>query len=76
MLFRSVITVDPNDLGDSASYDDFNKLATSIIETGGRLPGAKRSHPNKLGEGEINIAEAVINDLNNWSSKLGIEKFA
>ena len=60
----------------SASYDDFNKLAASITETGGRLPGAKRSHPNKLGDGELNIADPVLNDLNSWSAKLGIERFA
>lgn len=75
-ISHTVITIDPNDLGDSASYDDFNKLASSITETGGRVPGSKRVHPNKLGSGEINIAEPVIADLNTWSEKLGLAKFA
>ncbi|MEN9453625.1 MAG: hypothetical protein RLZZ19_112 [Actinomycetota bacterium] len=75
-ISHTVITIDPNDLGDSASYDDFNKLASSITETGGRIPGSKRAHPNHLGDGEITIADAVINDLNTWSAKLGIENFA
>jgi (2R)-3-sulfolactate dehydrogenase (NADP+) len=75
-ISHTVITIDPIDLGDSASYDDFNKLASSITETGGRIPGSKRAHPNHLGDGEITIADAVINDLNTWSAKLGIENFA
>lgn len=75
-ISHTVITIDPNDLGDAASYDDFNKLARSITETGGRIPGSKRAHPQKLGDGEISIAEAVMNDLNNWSEKLGIAKLS
>ena len=75
-ISHTVITIDPNDLGDSASYDDFNKLATSITETGGRIPGSKRAHPNTLGNGEIAIAEAVMNDLNAWSEKLGLAKLS
>jgi (2R)-3-sulfolactate dehydrogenase (NADP+) len=75
-ISHTVITIDPNDLGDSASYDDFNKLATSITETGGRVPGSKRAHPDKLGNGEIVIAEAVLKDLNTWSEKLGLEKLS
>jgi len=49
-------------------------LASSITETGGRIPGSKRVHPQKLGNGEIAIAEAVMNDLNIWSEKLGLAK--
>lgn len=75
-ISHTVITIDPNDLGDSASYDDFNKLASSITNTGGRVPGSKRVHPTKLGNGEINIAEPVIKDLNTWSEKLGMANFA
>ena len=75
-ISHTVITIDPNDLGDAASYDDFNKLASSITETGGRVPGSKRAHPNKLGDGEITIAEAVMNDLNGWSEKLGLARIS
>lgn len=75
-ISHTVITIDPNDLGDSASYDDFNKLASSITETGGRVPGSKRTHPNQLGTGEINIAEPVLKDLDTWSQKLGLAKFS
>jgi (2R)-3-sulfolactate dehydrogenase (NADP+) len=75
-ISHTVITIDPNDLGDSASYDDFNKLAASITETGGRVPGSKRAHPNHLGSGEITIADAVLKDLNTWSNELGMGSFA
>lgn len=75
-ISHTVITIDPNDLGDSASYDDFNKLASSITETGGRVPGSKRTHPNQLGTGEINIAEPVLKDLDIWSQKLGLANFS
>ncbi len=75
-ISHTVITIDPNDLGDSASYDDFNKLAASITETGGRVPGSKRAHPNHLGSGEITIADAVLKDLNTWSDQLGMGSFA
>lgn len=75
-ISHTVITIDPNDLGDSASYNDFNRLAASITETGGRIPGSKRAHPNQLGSGEINIAESVLVDLNTWSQKLGLADFS
>ena len=75
-ISHTVITIDPNDLGDSASYDDFNKLASSITQTGGRVPGSKRLHPNNLGSGEINIAEPVLKDLDAWSKKLGLANFS
>ncbi len=75
-ISHTVITIDPNDLGDSASYDDFNKLASSITQTGGRVPGSKRLHPNNLGSGEINIAEPVLKDLDTWSEKLGLANFS
>jgi len=51
-------------------------LAASISETGGRLPGAKRIHPHKLGNVEIVIAEPVLKDLNTWCEKLGLANFA
>ncbi len=75
-ISHTVITIDPNDLGDSASYDDFNKLSSSITQTGGRVPGSKRLHPNNLGSGEINIAEPVLKDLDTWSEKLGLANFS
>jgi LDH2 family malate/lactate/ureidoglycolate dehydrogenase len=75
-ISHTVITIDPYDLGDSASYEDFNNLASSITETGGRIPGSKRRHPNDLGNSEIVIAEAVLLDLNNWSEKLGLAQLS
>ena len=75
-ISHTVITIDPNDLGDAASYEDFNNLAASISETGGRVPGAKRIHPHKLGNAEIVIAEPVLKDLNTWCEKLGLATFA
>jgi (2R)-3-sulfolactate dehydrogenase (NADP+) len=75
-ISHTVITIDPNDIGDASSYEDFNRLASSITETGGRIPGSKRVHPNKLGTGEVTIADPVIADLNVWSSKLGLSNIS
>ena len=72
-ISHTVITIDPSDLGDLASYDDFNLMAKQIRETGGRVPGEKRVHPMKIENHEISLADAVITDLNNWSTKLGVE---
>ena len=72
-ISHTVITIDPSDLGDLASYDDFNAMAKQIRETGGRVPGEKRVHPMKIENHEISLADAVITDLNNWSTKLGVE---
>lgn len=75
-ISHTVITIDPSDLGDSASYDDFNKLAGNIKKTGGRAPGVKRAHPDDVADHEITVAEAVIKDLNDWSAKLGLPNFS
>ena len=75
-ISHTVITIDPIDIGDASSYEDFNRLASSITETGGRIPGSKRVHPDKLGTGEITIADPVIADLNAWSSKLGLSNIS
>lgn len=71
-ISHTVITIDPNDLGDSASYSDFELMATQIKESGGRVPGAKRVHPNQIDNLEIEIADAVRTDLTNWSKKLEV----
>lgn len=75
-ISHTIITIDPSDLGDGASYSDFNKLAAQVRETGGRVPGEKRAHPNEITGREINIAEAVLKDLSDWSLKLGIPTLA
>ena len=75
-ISHTVITIDPSDLGDSASYDDFNNLAGNIKKTGGRIPGVKRAHPEEVEDHEITVAEAVIKDLNDWSAKLGLPNFS
>jgi len=75
-ISHTVITIDPSDLGDAASYSDFNKLTKQISGTGGRVPGAKRAHPRDIEANEITVADAVLKDLNDWSAKLGMEAFA
>lgn len=75
-ISHTIITIDPSDLGDSSSYSDFNKLAAQVRETGGRVPGAKRAHPNEVDNHEITIADAVLKDLNDWSEKLGVSTLA
>ena len=71
-ISHTIITIDPSDLGDGASYADFNKLASQVKETGGRVPGEKRAHPKEIDNYEITVAEAVLKDLSEWSDKLGI----
>ena len=71
-ISHTVIAIDPSDLGDSASYDDFAALSKDVRESGGRVPGAKRLHPAKIDEQEFNLADAVANDLQQWSEKLGV----
>lgn len=71
-ISHTVITIDPNDLGDSASYSDFDLMATQISASGGRVPGAKRVHPNQIDNLEIEIADAVRTDLTNWAKKLEV----
>jgi (2R)-3-sulfolactate dehydrogenase (NADP+) len=74
-ISHTVITVNPESIGKD-SKAGLDGLAASITASGGRLPGSKRVNPNNLGNGEIAIADAVINDLNSWSEKLGIETIA
>lgn len=71
-ISHTVITIDPSDLGDSSSYDDFNLLAKRVKDSGGRAPGGKRIHPGKIDDHEIVLAEAVMKDLNTWSDTLGV----
>ena len=74
-ISHTIITIDPNDLGDSASYNDFQKIAAQVRESGGRVPGEKRIHPGSVNRTEITIADAVIGELNDWSKKLGLPSF-
>jgi (2R)-3-sulfolactate dehydrogenase (NADP+) len=71
-ISHTVIAIDPSDLGDSASYDDFALMAKQIRESGGRAPGSKRLHPAKIDNQEFNLADAVVSDLAQWSEKLGV----
>ena len=71
-ISHTIITIDPSDLGDGSSYSDFNKLAAQVKETGGRVPGEKRSHPREIENHEITVADPVLKDLNDWAEKLGL----
>lgn len=71
-ISHTVITIDPNDLGDAASYSDFEKMASQITATGGRPPGSKRAHPNAIHEFEMVLADAVSAELKEWATRLGI----
>ena len=75
-ISHTVITVDPNDLGDAASYTDFQKMSAQITASGGRVPGAKRRHPNSIEDVALTIAPAVLEDLNTWSEKLGLARLS
>ena len=75
-ISHTVIAIDPSDVGDSASYDDFSLIAKQVRESGGRVPGAKRIHPSRIDEHEINLADAVVKDLLSWSEKLGVGALA
>ena len=71
-ISHTVITIDPSDLGDASSYDDFTLMSKQIKESGGRVPGAKRIHPSKIDDSEFTLADAVAKDLYQWSEKLGV----
>ena len=71
-ISHTVISIDPSDLGDAASYDDFALMAKQVKKSGGRVPGAKRIHPSEIDNHEFNLADAVAKDLEQWSEKLGV----
>jgi len=75
-ISHTVITIDPTDLGDAASYEDFAKMSSQIEASGGRVPGAMRHHPNSISEVELTIAPAVLSDLDVWSAKFGLAKLS
>ncbi|NDE71478.1 MAG: Ldh family oxidoreductase [Actinobacteria bacterium] len=75
-ISHTVISIDPSDLGDAASYDDFAALAKEVRDSGGRVPGAKRIHPQEIDHQEFNLADAVAQDLQKWSEKLGVGALA
>ena len=74
-ISHTVITINPASIGKD-SKEGLDELAASITASVGRVPGSKRVSPNNLGSGEITLADAVINDLNSWSQKLGLENIS
>jgi (2R)-3-sulfolactate dehydrogenase (NADP+) len=75
-ISHTVITIDPHDISDQASFAQFDQLAESIVETGGRVPGANRVHPELIDGKEISLVEATLQKLKLWSTKLGVEALA
>lgn len=75
-ISHTIITINPEAIGDKSSSKSFNRLAASINASGARTPGSRRVNPNNLGNGEINLPDAVINDLNQWSQKLGLSNIS
>lgn len=71
-ISHTVVTIDPNDLGEAASYTEFEKMAEQITASGGRPPGSKRAHPDSIQEFKITLADTVTAELNEWSTRLGI----
>ena len=75
-ISHTVITIDPQALGETTAYQRFDEMTEGIIKSGGRVPGGKRIHPRDIDNREIKIAEPVLVDLNAWSDKLGVAKLA
>ena len=73
-ISHTVIAIDPSDLGDAASYDDFALMAKQVRDSGGRVPGSKRAHPAKIDDQEFNLADAVAKDLAIWAEKLSVSR--
>jgi (2R)-3-sulfolactate dehydrogenase (NADP+) len=68
-----VIAIDASKLSVDGNNNRTSEFAQEVNSAGGRLPGANRVNPEKLNDGdEISITDQVAEQLNTWSTKLGI----
>lgn len=66
-----LIALDPHRFG--AAPDRIDRLAWSVVDSGGRLPGERRALPAELDPGrELDIADSTMADLRSWAARLGV----
>jgi (2R)-3-sulfolactate dehydrogenase (NADP+) len=73
-----VIALDPTktDSGGDPSVvrARFDQLARSIVDSGARIPGARRINPDELDEDETtSLAPAVLGQMRDWANRLGVQ---
>lgn len=70
-----LVALDPArfDAGTGMAQQRLDRLAGSVIDSGGRLPGARRTLPSEVDQTTaLTIAEATMRELADWSQRLGI----
>ena len=72
-ISHSIITIDADAISGVEGRKRLDQLSKSVKETGGRTPGASRVHPSKISDEKCQIAPAVVDELNTWAEKLGID---
>ncbi len=71
-ISHTIITIDADAISGAEGRARLDRLSESVNETGGRTPGASRIHPSKISDEKCQIAPAVVEELNVWAEKLGI----
>jgi (2R)-3-sulfolactate dehydrogenase (NADP+) len=72
-ISHSIITIDADAISGVEGRKRLDQLSHSVKETGGRTPGASRVHPSKISDEKCLIAPAVVDELNTWAEKLGLD---
>ncbi len=72
-ISHTIITIDADAISGLEGRKRLDQLSKSVKETGGRTPGASRVHPSKISDEKCQIAPAVVDELNTWAEKLGID---
>lgn len=68
-----LISIDPRRFGGDLPYQRLNKLAESISDAGGRLPGVGRTMPDDVPEDlEIDLAPKTLDELGSWATQFNI----
>ncbi|WP_285488246.1 Ldh family oxidoreductase [Amycolatopsis taiwanensis] len=66
-----LVALDPNRFGAASARLD--RLALSVVDSGGRLPGERRALPADLDpDQELDIADSTMAELRVWAGKLGV----
>ena len=73
LVSHSIITIDPMKVAGEDSLAGFSEIAQNILNSGGRIPGAKRVHPSTISEEMISIPENIADELAQWAKRLEAE---
>jgi (2R)-3-sulfolactate dehydrogenase (NADP+) len=72
-ISHTIITIDADAISGATGRERLDRLSESVKDTGGRTPGASRVHPARISSEKCQIAPAVVEELNVWAEKLGID---